>query len=106
MSQPDKSHERLLEDLTVLKLSRIAEIYRETLDEAARNNVSMLEVLRTLFADEAIARAERSLQRRIRQARLPKQKTMEDYDFNYPKRLPKQKILRLFDCQFVEKTEC
>ena len=106
MSQPDKSHERLLEDLAILKLSRIAEIYRETLDEAARNNVSMLEVLRTLFADEAIARAERSLQRRIRQARLPKQKTVEDYDFNYPKRVPKQKILRLFDCQFIEKTEC
>ena len=106
MSQHDKSHERLLEDLAVLKLSRIAEIYRETLDEAARNNVSMLEVLRTLFAEEAIRRAERSLQRRIRQARLPKQKNVEDYDFNYPKRVPKQRILRLFDCQFVEKTEC
>ena len=106
MSQHDQSHERLLEDLAVLKLLRIAEIYRETLDEAARNNLSMLEVLRTLISEEAIARAERSLQRRIRQARLPKHKTVEDYDFNYPKRLPKQKILRLFDCQFVEKKEC
>ena len=106
MSQHDKSHERLMEDLAVLKLLRIAEIYRETLDEAARNNSSMLEVLRTLISEEAIARVERSLQRRIRQARLPKHKTVEDYDFNYPKRLPKQKILRLFDCQFVEKKEC
>ena len=106
MSQHDKSHEQFLEDLAVLKLLRIAEIYRETLDEAARNNLSMFEVLRALISEEAIARAERSLQRRIRQARLPKQKTVEDYDFNYPKRLPKQKILRLFDCQFVEKKEC
>jgi len=106
MNQRDQLHERLLEDLTILKLSRIAEIYRETLDEGARKNVSILEVLSTLFAEEAIARAERTLQRRIRQARLPKRKTLEDYDFTFPKRIPKQKILRLFDCQFVEKHEC
>jgi DNA replication protein DnaC len=106
MSQPDELHKRLLEDLTSLKLSRIAEIYRETLDEAARKNVSNLEVLGTLVAEEAIARAERTLQRRIRQARLPKCKTLEEYDFTYPKRIPKQKILRLFDCQFLAKKEC
>ena len=106
MNQRDELHERLLEDLTALKLSRIAEIYRETLDESARKNVSTLEVLSTLFAEEAVARAERTLQRRIRQARLPKCKTLEEYDFTFPKRIPKQKILRLFDCQFVEKNEC
>lgn len=106
MNQRDELHKRLLEDLTALKLSRIAEIYRETLDESARKNVSTLEVLSTLFAEEAVARAERTLQRRIRQARLPKCKTLEEYDFTFPKRIPKQKILRLFDCQFVEKNEC
>jgi DNA replication protein DnaC len=106
MSQPDELHKRLLVDLSTLKLSRIAEIYRETLDEAARKNVSNLEVLSTLVAEEAIARAERTLQRRIRQARLPKCKTLEEYDFTYPKRIPKQKILRLFDCQFLAKKEC
>ena len=102
MTQRDELHERLLHDLTTLKLLRIAETYREILDEAGRNNTSILEVLNTLFAEEATARAERALQRRIRQARLPKCKTLEDYDFTYPKRIPKQKILRLFDCQFVE----
>ena len=106
MSQPDELHKQLLVDLSTLKLSRIAEIYRETLDETTRKNVSMLEVLSTLFSEEAIARAERTLQRRIRQARLPKCKTLEDYDFNYAKRIPKQKILRLFDGQFIEKKEC
>ncbi len=106
MTQHDKRHERLLRDLTVLKLSRIAETYREILDEAARKNTPTLEVLSTLFAEEAIARAERTLQRRIRQARLPKCKTLQDYDFTFPKRIPKQKILRLFDCQFVEQNQC
>jgi len=78
MTQRDELHERLLRDLTTLKLLRIAETYREILDEAGRNNTSILEVLNTLFAEEATVRAERALQRRIRQARLPQCKTLED----------------------------
>ena len=106
MAKRDDLHEQLLRDLTNLKLTRIAEIYREVLDAAARKNSSMLEVLSTLFAEEADARSERALQRRIRQARLPQRKLLEEYDFNFPKRLPKQKLLRLFDCQFVEQHQC
>ena len=106
MAKIDDAHEKLLQDLLTLKLTRIAEIYREVLDEAARKNSSMLEVLMTLAAEEAIARRQRALQRRIRQARLPQRKDIETYDFDFPKRIPKQKILRLFDCQFIEKNFC
>jgi DNA replication protein DnaC len=106
MTKRDETHEKLMRDLATLKLARIAEIYQEVLDEAARKNSSMLEVLSTLIAEEAIARSERALQRRIRQARLPKRKTLEEYDFTFSKRMPKQKILRLFDCQFIEQHLC
>ncbi|MBW1907131.1 MAG: IS21-like element helper ATPase IstB [Deltaproteobacteria bacterium] len=106
MTKRDEAHEKLMRELATLKLSRIAEIYREVLDEAARKNSSTLEVFSTLIAEEAIARNERALQRRIRQARLPKHKTLEEYDFTFPKRMPKQKILRLFDCQFIEQHLC
>jgi DNA replication protein DnaC len=102
----DDLHERLLRDLQVLKLSRIAEVYQEILDEAARKNTSMLEVLGTLVAEEATLRSERALERRMRAARLPKQKTLEQYDFTFPKRIPKQRIVRLFDCQFVQQNLC
>ena len=106
MSKRDELHEKLMRDLATLKLSRIAEIYREILDEAARKNSSMLDVLSTLIAEEAIARTERALQRRIRGARLPKCKTLEEYDFIFPKRIAKQKIVRLFDCQFIDQHLC
>jgi len=105
-SNDDRRREQLARDLATLKLTRIAEIYCEVLDEAARKNSSMLEVLCTLMADEATARSERALQRRMRTARLPKRKTLEEYDFTFPKRIPKQKILRLFDCQFVAEHMC
>jgi len=31
---------------------------------------------------------------------------LEEYDFNFPKRVPKAAILRLFDCAFIEKHGC
>jgi len=49
MSTPNpKRHEKLLKDLAELKLHRIAEIYQEVLDEAARKQSSMLDVLEAL----------------------------------------------------------
>ena len=91
----DNLHARLDRDLAELKLLEIAKCYREVLDEAARKGSSMLEVLATLIGMEQTARQQRALERRLRQARLPKQKTLADYDFNFPKRIPKTAIVRL-----------
>ena len=99
-------HEKLLADLAELKLHRIAEVYREVLDEAARKGSSMLDMLITLIGEEVAVRRQRALERRIHRARLPKRKTLEEYDFNFPKRIPKQAILRLFDCDFVAQHGC
>ena len=99
-------HEKLLRDLTELKLHRIAEIYQEVLNEAARKGSSMLDVLATLIGEEADRHRQRALERRIRNARLPKRKLLEEYDFTFPKKIPKQAILRLFDCDFVTKHGC
>jgi DNA replication protein DnaC len=101
-----KRQERLLADLAELKLHRIAEVYQEVLDEAARKQSSMLDVLAALIGEEATAYRQRALQRRIDRARLPKQKTLAEYDFAFPKRIPKQSILRLFDCDFVAQHGC
>jgi len=105
MSTPQR-HEQLLRDLAELKLHRIAELYQEVLDEAARKQSSMLDVLAGLIGAEAAARRQRALERRIDRARLPKRKTLEEYDFTFPKRLPKQAVLRLFDCDFVAQHAC
>jgi len=66
----------------------------------------MLEVLATLIGIEQTARQQRALERRIREARLPKRKTLAEYDFNFPKRIPKAAILRLFDCDFIQRHGC
>ena len=102
----DNLQARLDRDLAELKLPEIAKGYREVLDEAARKGSSMLEVLATLIGMEQAARQQRALQRRLREARLPKQKTVTEYDFNFPKRISKAVILRLFDCDFIAEHGC
>ena len=42
----------------------------------------------------------------MRKARLPKRKTLAEYDFDFPKRIPKATILRLFDCDFIQRHGC
>ena len=76
-----KLHEQLQKDLQQLKLNSILEQYSDLLDEAARKNTSMLEVLSILIGSESTARSERAMKRRIAQARLPRRKTLEDYKF-------------------------
>jgi DNA replication protein DnaC len=102
----DNLQARLDRDLAELKLPEIAKSYREVLDEAARKGTSMLEVLATLIGMEEAARQQRALQRRLREARLPKQKTLAEYNFTFPKRVPKALILRLFDCDFIARYDC
>lgn len=107
MARPDGSiQSRLDRDLVELKLLEIAKSYREVLDEAARKGGSMLEVLATLIGMEQTTRQQRALERRLQQARLPKLKTLAEYDFNFPKRMPKAAILRLFDCDFIQRHGC
>jgi DNA replication protein DnaC len=76
------------------------------LDEAARKGSSFLEVLAILIGLERATREQRALERRLRKARLPKQKTLAEYDFKFPKQVPKAAIVRLFDCDFIEQHGC
>jgi DNA replication protein DnaC len=102
----DNLQARLDRDLAELKLPEIAKSYREVLDEAARKGSSFLEVLAILIGLEQAAREQRALERRLREARLPKPKTLAEYDFQFPKRIPKAAIVRLFDCDFIERHGC
>lgn len=104
--RPTRLHEQLQKDLAELRLTQIAASYQEVLDEAARKNTSLLEVLAGLVASEVTHRQQQALARRIQRAKLPPRKTLADYNFDFPKRIPKQKVLRLFDCEFVAQHRC
>jgi len=107
MRRPDDTAQARLErDLAELKLLEIAKCYREVLDEAARKQSSMVEVLAMLIGIEQTTRQQRALERRLREARLPQQKTLAEYQFDFPKRIAKAAIVRLFDCDFIPRHGC
>jgi DNA replication protein DnaC len=93
-------------DRVEVKLLEIAQGYRAVLDEAARKGSSLLEVLATLIGMEQTVRQQRALERRLRQARLPKRQTLAEYDFDFPTRLAKTAVVRLFDGACIPRHGC
>jgi DNA replication protein DnaC len=59
-----------------------------------------------LIGEAVTVRRQRALERRLRHSHLPPRKTLQEYDFTFPKRIPKQAILRLFDGDFVAQQGC
>jgi DNA replication protein DnaC len=103
MPNHEKIEERLKRNLLSLQLTRILEIYPKVLETAAKEKVSLLEILDRLAAAEADARFERLIDRRLKDARFPVQKTLDAFNFAHPKRINRAQILSLFDLEFIAK---
>jgi len=94
--------EDLTEVLRGLSLTTIAQHYEDLGREAAREGLSHVEYLRRLAEAEAAARYERSVQRRTKAARLPVLKTLEQFDWSWPKKINRAQVQDLFRLRFVE----
>lgn len=94
---------RLEENLAFLGLTRIAETYRDVLALAAKDNLSHLAFLDAVIAEEAAARYERAVLRRVRHARFPVVKTLDAFNWSHPTKIDRNRVLSLFDFEFVKK---
>ena len=94
--------EDLTEVLRRLSLTTIAQHYEDLGREAAREGLSHVEYLRRLAEAEAAARYERSVQRRTQAARLPVLKTLEQFDWSWPRKINRVQVQDLFRLRFVE----
>ncbi len=94
--------EDLTEVLRRLNLTTIAQHYEDLGREAAREGLCHVEYLRRLAEAEAAARYERSVQRRTKAARLPVLKTLEQFNWSWPKKINRAQVQDLFRLRFVE----
>jgi DNA replication protein DnaC len=92
----------LTEVLRRLSLTTIAQHYEDLGREAAREGLAHVEYLRRLAEAEAAARYERSVQRRTKAARLPVLKTLEQFDWSWPKKINRAQVQDLFRLRFIE----
>ena len=92
----------LSETLRKLNLTTIVQHYEPLAEEAARDQIGHVEYLSRLADIESAARYERSVERRIKRARLPVLKTLEQFLWSWPTKINRPQIQDLFRLRFIE----
>jgi DNA replication protein DnaC len=88
--------------LDYLKLVFVREHYEPLAREAAEAHWGHVDYLASLMEGEALEHQQRSIQRRIRQARFPVIKTLEPFQWTWPRKINRLQVQNLFRLKFIE----
>jgi DNA replication protein DnaC len=88
--------------LDYLTLSSIREHYLELARDAAEQQWDHITFLAHLIEAEAQRRKDRAVERRTRLAKFPVRKTLDQFQWNWPKKLNRLQVQNLFRLQFIE----
>ena len=97
-----KENEQRLENLSYLKLAWIREHHQNEATEAAEKHRTHIDYLTRLIEGETLQRRTRAIERRIKTARFPVVKTLDQFDWNWPKTINRQQIQNTFRLHFIE----
>ena len=92
---------RLDAQLDALHLAHVKGNYQALATTAAQKQLSHLAYLAELIEGEAARRETRAVERRIKNARFPVLKTMEDFEWTWPKKINRPQIQNLFRLAFI-----
>jgi DNA replication protein DnaC len=93
---------RLTEQLAALKLRAVAEHYAALAAEAAQKHWSHLDYLVRLIDGETQRRHQLALERRVAAARFPCLKTLDQFDWTWPKKINRPQVQNLFRLAFLK----
>src|ERR1017187_1717426 len=85
-----------------LQLPFIRANYHELAQTAAEQQWGHLEYMKRLIEGEVARREDKSLAQRIRRARFPVQKTLDQFQWSWPKKINRSQIQNLFRLNFIE----
>jgi DNA replication protein DnaC len=94
-------YESLKADLDYLLLPRAAEVFAPLATEAKEAGWSHVEYLAKVMAEQAAATVNRRLAGRLRYARFPGRRTLEDFDFDFQPSVDRKLVQDLATCRFV-----
>jgi DNA replication protein DnaC len=92
----------LVSYLIYLKLSYFREYHQSLAKEAAEKNWTQLDFLSRLVEGEALQRKDRATQRRLQAARFPVIKTLEQFNWAWPKKINRAQVQNLFRLSFLK----
>lgn len=87
-----------------LKLSTFAD-FQQLVRQATDHGWSYEEFLGEMLSREAIVRKERQVARRIKAARFPLKKTLDEFDFKVLPHVEEALLWQLATCEFIERRE-
>jgi DNA replication protein DnaC len=93
---------QLTQQLKGLYLSFIAEQYQPLADEAARQQWPPVQYLARLIEGETQRRHDRQIIRRVAAARFPVIKTLDQFNWNWPKKINQAHVQNLFRLAFLK----
>jgi DNA replication protein DnaC len=91
--------------LKSIRLSAMAAKLPIRIQEATANELSYLQLLHNLVDDELSTRRDRLLNKRLKQAKFPFLKTLDDFDFGFNPSINRQQIKQLATSAFVANHE-
>ena len=97
--------ERITENLTRLRLTRVQEMLESVSQEAQAQGDTHLAFLDRLLQEEVSAKEDRRVRTSLKIAGLPFEKTIEQYDFSFHEALDKRPVMSLFDLDFISRHE-
>lgn len=102
IQDPRKTKPDLNDYLKFLSLSYMQKNFEPLADRAAKEGLSHIDYLSALAQGEAALRHDRSIERRIRVARFPVIKTLEQFRWDWPSLINRAVVQNLFRLKFIE----
>jgi DNA replication protein DnaC len=95
-------YEQIKDDLGYLQLDRAVEVFATVAEEARNEDMTHIEFLGRLIAEQASATRNRRLTARLRYARFPFRKTIAEFDFEFQPSIDRKLVDDVASLRFME----
>jgi DNA replication protein DnaC len=102
---PGSTLERIRRNLVGLKMARALELLEQTVRQIERGEITALDALDTLLAEELTLRQNRRVKMALMTARITAVKTLAGFDFAFQPSLDRNRILTLAQLDFIDRRE-
>jgi DNA replication protein DnaC len=99
-------YERLKDDLGYLQLGRAQERFAVLAEQATKEEWSHVDYLAAVMAEQVAATTNRRLAARMRYARFPYRRSVEDFDFEFQPSVDRKLVSDLASLRFIAENRC
>jgi DNA replication protein DnaC len=100
-----ESYENLITDLKKLRLPAMAEMLDSYTKQAVSSSMSYMDFLSGLVTEEVSYKERRGVENRIKSARFPVMKSLDDFDYAFQPSIDRKKLAELSSLRFIDNKE-